>query len=190
MSLIDFTSKAQHVLTTERLTLKALDPDKISENYIGWLKDPEIYQFLETRHSEQNIETITSFVRSINESNHSWLFGIFLSDTEAHIGNIKIGPINPCHLYADLSYFIGEKKHWGKGYATEAIQAMLHFSFSELQLHRVQAGCYEKNIGSSVALTKAGFQLEGVNRAKFRDMNDQWQDGKEFAILAKDFLNR
>lgn len=61
-----------------------------------------------------------------------------------------------------MSYFIGEKNAWGKGFATEAIQLVTHFAFEQLHLHRLQAGLYASNIGSGKALEKAGYHLEAV----------------------------
>lgn len=78
--------------------------------------------------------------KSQRENNHSFLFKIICNNSNCHIGNIKIGPINPHHNYADISYFIGEKSLWGKGIATEAIQLILKYAFEELKLHKVTAG--------------------------------------------------
>ena len=42
-----------------------------------------------------------------------------------HIGNIKLGPINFIHKNAVISYFIGEKKLWKRGYTTLAIEEII-----------------------------------------------------------------
>jgi len=36
------------ILNTERLTLKALSLEHLSQDYVSWLNDPEVYRFLET----------------------------------------------------------------------------------------------------------------------------------------------
>jgi RimJ/RimL family protein N-acetyltransferase len=42
-----------------------------------------------------------------------------IKGTSANQGKISLGPINFIHKYAEISYFIGEKSFWNKGYATK-----------------------------------------------------------------------
>ena len=94
---------------------------------------------------------------------------IVIKETQQHIGNIKLGPINLHHLCGDISYFIGDAGAWGKGYATEAISLMVACGFEQMGLHRIQAGCYVENKGGSKALQKVGFQPEGTWRKHVMD---------------------
>lgn len=87
--------------------------------------------------------------------------GIFLNDSKAHIGNIKIGSIDKNHSTADVGYLIGERSAWGKGYASQAIQLMVGYAFSDLNLIKLTAGCSQGNEGSRKALINAGFSQEG-----------------------------
>ena len=66
-----------------------------------------------------------------------------------HIGNLKIGPININHKTSEISYFIGDKKEWGKGYATESVKLAIKYSFDNLNLYKCIAGVYESNFASS-----------------------------------------
>jgi RimJ/RimL family protein N-acetyltransferase len=61
----------------------------------------------------------------------------------------------------DLGYrFL--RRHWGKGYATEAARASLAFGFEELALTRVVAGVAEGNVASLGVLRKLGFRSVGA----------------------------
>src|SRR5207302_903441 len=122
------------------------------------------------------------FVGSMLESSDSYLFAIIESGSGLHIGNIKVGPISTEHAYADVSYFIGERAYWGKGYATAAIIAATRFGFDALGLHRAQAGVYEGNVGSARALEKAGYVLEGRLRGKLRTAAG-WEDHLWYGAL-------
>ena len=102
------------------------------------------------------------------------------------IGNIKIGPINKKHNHADISYFIGEKDLWNKGIATECINLASSFGFSDLHLHRVEAGTYSKAIGSQKALEKNGFSREGVFR-KQAISNGEYIDVYRYGLLAEEY---
>ena len=77
-----------------------------------------------------------------------------------HIGNIKLGPINSFHKNAEISYFIGEKELWGKGYSTIAIKKIIELG-KKMGIKKLKAGLYEMNIGSKKVLTKNGFKIEG-----------------------------
>ena len=50
------------------------------------------------------------------------------------------------------------------GYGTEALGAMLHFGFSQLGLHRIQALFMKDNIASRRLAEKCGMQFEGIHR--------------------------
>jgi len=151
-------------LIGDNLLLRPIQISDCSQRYLSWLQDPQISKYLETRWTTQTMESIQSFVASKIESDLEYLFAIIEKETDQHIGNIKIGPVNSHHMYADVSYFIGEKSCWGKGYATDAIRLITRFGFEELGLYKVQAGVYENNIGSMKALKKVGFVQEGCLR--------------------------
>jgi RimJ/RimL family protein N-acetyltransferase len=149
------------IVTSNRLIFRILTKEDVSQRYVGWLNDPEVNQFLETRFLEQSLETCVQFVTQMQSDSSSFLFGIFNKETNMHIGNIKLGFINSRHSIGQLSLFIGEKSEWGKGFATESIQTITQWGFNELDLERVEAGCYDNNMGSLRAFLKAGYAVEG-----------------------------
>ena len=118
-------------------------------------------------------------------SSHSYLFGIFPRDSGKHVGNVKLGPIEPRHLYADVSYFLGDREAWGKGYGTDAVRVATRFGFERAKLHRVQAGFYETNVGSQRVLEKAGFTYEGRLTKKLRQSEGAaWEDHLWYGALS------
>lgn len=161
--------------------LRLLELADCTERYVAWLADPVVNEFLETRYAAQPLESIEGFVASMVESPHSYLFAI-VEASGRHVGNIKIGPVVPRHLYADVSYFIGERDAWGKGYGTEAVRIVTRFGFERLGLHRCQAGLYESNIGSHRVLEKAGYVLDGRLSKQLR-IADRWEDHVWFGAL-------
>lgn len=151
-------------IMSERLLFKTLSEKDVSERYVGWLNDPDVNRFLETRFSSQTIESCRKFVSDMENDPASFLFGIFNKETSEHIGNIKLGFINTNHRTGQLSFFIGEKSYWGKGFATESIRSLTKWGFDELRLERIEAGCYDTNMGSLRAMLKAGYSVEGFFR--------------------------
>lgn len=153
------------VIETKRLYLRILSDQDATTDYVDWLNDPEVNQYLETRHSIQSVNSCKAFIKQCNEDKNAHLYGIFLKEGNKHIGNTKIGFINEQYARGELSLFIGEKSCWGKGLAGEVVQALTQYSFESLGLKRIEAGCYENNLGSLRVFLKAGYTLEGFRRS-------------------------
>jgi RimJ/RimL family protein N-acetyltransferase len=152
-------------LETPHLALSSLDPESIGDRYVSWLNDPEVNAFLEVRFAKSEKTAVREFVGAHNKSDNSLLLGIFLKESGQHIGNIKLGPIDRVHRLGELGILVGEKKHWGKGYATEAIRGLVDYAHDRLGLVKVTAGVYASNIGSQKAFLKAGFVEEARLRS-------------------------
>ena len=74
---------------------------------------------------------------------------------------------------------------WKQGLMTEALQAMIQFSFGSQDLmpvHRIEAIVYPENTGSIRLLEKLGFTLEGVRR-EFGFWKGRYQDVLMYALL-------
>lgn len=164
--------KSYGFLEGERIYLRGVTLDDVNEQYQRWMNDVSVNQYLESRFYPHTIETIKNYVCNMQGNDGTAFFAIVLKDGNQHIGNIKLGPINTIHHFADIGILIGEKNCWGKGYATEAIRLIVKYAFDVLNLHKVTAGCYASNKGSLKAFTKAGFSREGVRR------NHCYSDGK------------
>ena len=109
------------------------------------------------------------------------MFGIFEKKEERHIGNIKVGPVNKEKKVADISYFIGEREHWGKGAATEAISLIVEFSFKKLKLKKLYANSYLQNKASMQVLVKNNFIFEKTKKMT-RTKDDKLTDYTIFSL--------
>lgn len=155
------------VVTGPRIHLREVRLTDVTDRYYRWMNDPEVNRYLETRYVPQSHETIAEFVRNMAGRSDEPFFAICTNNTGDHIGNIKIGPINWRHRYADVSLLIGEKEFWGKGYASEAIALVTRFGFEVINLNKLEAGCYAENEGSARAFEKCGYAREGLSRGHF-----------------------
>ena len=157
----------------KKIILRKLNlKNDISKKYQSWMNDFEVHKYTEQKYIKHSLANIRKFVREKNNSKNEFLYGIFLKkdNSNIHIGNIKIGPVNPIHKNAELSYFIGEKKLWGKGYASLAIIEAVKIA-KKMGIKKLKAGCYEKNIGSRKLLEKNKFKLEGILKSEYIFMN-------------------
>jgi len=148
-----------------RLTLRTLNAADISPTYLGWMNEPEVIRYLESRFNPpQSLDDLAGFVNGCNARADTVLLGMFLG--QRHIGNIKLGPIDSHHDRGDIGLVIGEKSAWGQGYASEAIAALATWAFGDRGLAKLTAGAYAANLGSIKAFLKAGFREEGRPRGE------------------------
>ena len=151
-------------LETDRLYLRSLVSEDVTQDYVGWLNDPEVNQFLESRFSRATLADVEQYVRSVSQDDGSYFLGMFLKSDQKHIGNIKLDAIDHYHRRGTIGLMLGDKQEWGKGYATEAIRVLTRYGLEELKLLKLSAGCYESNLGSKRAFEKVGYQIEGLLR--------------------------
>ena len=67
----------------------------------------------------------------------------------------------------ELGYWLGIK-HWGKGYATEAVRAMIDHIFTDTDADAIQSAARVTNPPSRRVLEKCGFQWSGVGLCRIR----------------------
>lgn len=151
----------------DRLYLRDVRPEDVTERYLAWMNDPDVTRYLETRFGTHTMESLRAFVDDRQRDPATLFLAIIRRDTGEHIGNIKLGPINLHHEVADIGLIVGERSAWGQGFATEAIAALTRYAFETLRLRRLTAGAYAPNIGSVRAFEKAGYRREGLRRQHY-----------------------
>lgn len=97
------------------------------------------------------------------------------------IGRCGLGVRRPQHREADVWYLL-HAAQWGRGYAFEAVSALLDFGFRTLRLHRVWADCDPRNIASCGLATRLGMQLEGRLRENYF-LKSEWCSTALYGIL-------
>ena len=97
------------------------------------------------------------FITGANKAGGEAMFLITLRD-ETVIGacGIMLQEQTP-----ELGYWLGVP-YWGKGYATEALHAVIDYAFTDLAHDALQAGARVTNPASRRVLEKCGFQWTGV----------------------------
>ena len=154
-------------LLGERIYLREVRLEDVNDAYYCWMNDPEITRYLESRFCPNSLESLREYVSNKAADRNSVFLAISLQGEDRHIGNIKLGPIDWIHRFADIGVVIGEKHLWGKGYASEAIGIVVQYAFEVLNLHKLTAGCYEVQVGSVKAFQKNGFEIEGIRKKHY-----------------------
>jgi RimJ/RimL family protein N-acetyltransferase len=141
-------------LIKKNIKLKILLPKHVSKKYVRWLNDQRVIRHTSFANKKQSKKDISRYVEEKKKSNFEKLFGIFYKNI--HIGNCKFGPINFKKSFAEISYFIGEKKMLGKGIATYAVYRFLILA-KKLNLQIIYASVKKKNLASISVLKKNKF---------------------------------
>jgi len=93
-----------------------------------------------------------------------WITG--LTDGEFVLGIIHNGDLiglcgyTPEGDTAEIGYWIG-KPWWGRGYATEAVSALIDFCFEKRGFKRLTCGHFVDNPASARVIAKLGFRFTG-----------------------------
>jgi RimJ/RimL family protein N-acetyltransferase len=111
-------------------------------------------------------------------------FAIAMDDEVIGGIGVEVGdPGRPgvCDHCAEIGYWLGES-FWGRGIMSEAVVALTEWAFTELGLIRLHAPVYARNPASARVLSKAGYEFEGRQRARyFKD--GEFIDGLMFAKI-------
>ena len=102
-------------LATERVYLRPLSAQDATQTYADWMNDPQVNQYLETRHSPQSVESCRAFIEQCNADPASHLFGIFLQQGDRHVGNVKLGFVNSHYQRGQVSLLLATRHVGGRG---------------------------------------------------------------------------
>lgn len=87
---------------------------------------------------------------------------------------------------AELGWVL-DPDHTGRGYATEAIRAVIDVCFGPLGLRRVHAGCFADNEPSWRLMERLGMRREEFSRKTALHRSGEWLDGLNYGILAEEW---
>lgn len=141
---------------TERLILKPLSLFHLSQHYVDWMNDDEVNKYLESG-GNYSLELLKDYLTDV-EKNKILFWGIHIKNSNKHIGNIKIDPIDNLILSAEYGIMMGDKTEWGKGYAKEASLAVIEYCFNRLGLHQIILGVKKENINAVKLYQKLNFK--------------------------------
>jgi RimJ/RimL family protein N-acetyltransferase len=105
-----------------------------------------------------------------------YMFTICTLADERVIGHIGLDGVRWSHADSFVGIGIGEQEFWGKGYGTDAMQVMLRFAFTEMNLHRVSLTVFDYNPRALRSYEKAGFKIEGRARQMFKREGQRWDE--------------
>jgi RimJ/RimL family protein N-acetyltransferase len=141
-------------LHTERLELRPPSMEDADAIYHGYATDPEVARYvIWTPH--ESIERTRAFLEH-GDTSYPW--AITLRQGGELIGAMHLRVSVP---WAEFGFNLA-RAHWGAGYGSEAVRAVVEFGLALPGVHRVQATCHVDNGASARAMEKGGMIREGV----------------------------
>ena len=150
------------VLSTPRLILRALRLTDLEDLY-EYASDPEIDQYVPWEHYkniEEARENLNEFLKEY-EKDGLGAWGIEHRTDKKLIGIINTSIPHRINRRVELGYTIS-RAYWGKGYVTEAVQAVIQFGFEKMKLVRIEAVVLPEHLASARVLEKSGMEFEGI----------------------------
>ncbi|WP_251443968.1 MULTISPECIES: GNAT family N-acetyltransferase [unclassified Microbacterium] len=89
-------------------------------------------------------------------------------------------------VQAELGWAM-DPAHQGRGYATEAVRAVMAACFTELGLRRVSAGCFAANEASWRMMERLGMRREEHSRGTALHRSGEWMDGMSYGLLQEEW---
>jgi ribosomal-protein-alanine N-acetyltransferase len=150
----------------ERVWLRPTEPSDLIEDsqYAG---DAEVGHFLgaKTPMSKAAAERFSAEIFSQNQHDpQGYGYSICLLGSADSIGTIFLRNVDKVNGSGIVGIFIGDRRYLGKGYGTDALNALVDFGFGELRLERIELEVFDYNLRAIRSYEKAGFQTDAVLR--------------------------
>jgi len=175
-------------ITTPRLILREIVADDWPA-VLAYQSDPRYYRYYAwTERTDADVREFTAMLtgmRDKHDPRREFQLAITLAGDPTLIGNCGIRRKPENEWEADIGYEL-HHEYWGRGYATEAITAMVEFGFRELGLHRVSALCNAENERSWRVMERIGMKREGLLR-ETNSFKGRWWDALVYGVLREEW---
>ena len=152
------------VLATARLVLRA--PRRSDVKVIASLaNDRRIAANTARIPHPYGIEDAEQFVAAVNKREGEACFVIMLECAPVGVCSVDLREDGP-----EGGYWLGVP-YWGRGFATEAVRALIDHAFGDLEHEALISGARVNNPASCRVLEKCGFQWTGVRLSRIRAIN-------------------
>lgn len=109
-------------------------------------------------------------------------FLMLRKEDRVHLGTLGAHDMNLKVRKAEIGYWL-HTEHTGRGYMTEAVNALSDLLCRSLKIHRVQIRCDPKNLASAAVAKRCGYELEGRARHDSVDSAGKLRDTLIFSRL-------
>ena len=149
-------------IQTERLLLRKIKMIDAQDMY-DYASRPEVTRYLLWyEHPDLSYtKRYIAYVDTQYRAGKFYDFAIIERESKRMIGTCGFARLDSEKNTGEIGYVL-HPSFWGRGYATEAVQAIIRFGFEKLGLCRIEGRYMANNLASRRVMEKCGMQLEGV----------------------------
>ena len=174
------------ILETERLILREVTTEDAGDIF-KYLSDKDVVKpmGLAPFQTEKDVLDEISWYKSIHDDGTGIRWGITLRNSGKVIGSCGFLNMQSKHFRAEIGYELCQD-YWGKGIASEALEAVVNYGFHHFQLERIEALIEPVNLPSQKLVEKKGFKREGLLR-HYEFTCGKFDDLYMYSIIKGDF---
>jgi RimJ/RimL family protein N-acetyltransferase len=177
------------LITTERLVLRRF---RIADAPVlaAYRSDPEVarYQAWDVPFGLPRAETaVANFIASDPDRAGWFQYAVERVTDRVLIGDVAVR-LHDNLQQAEIGYTVAAA-YQRRGYATEAVGAVLDRLFRVQGLHKVTGECDARNVASAALLERLGFTREGHLRQQTW-IKGEWTDDLIYGLLADEWISR
>ncbi|WP_435748444.1 GNAT family N-acetyltransferase [Microbacterium sp. PMB16] len=178
-------------LHTDRLILRPIRPDDAEAMHV-YKSDPDAVRYvpyppLTLAEVEQRIATTWSRSSFVEEGDAVCL-AVEERETGVLVGDVVLFWRSESDRAGEVGYIL-DPRSAGRGYATEAVRALLALGFDGLGLHRITARLDERNVSSARVAERLGFRRE-ARLVESEWFKGEWSTTLVFALLEDEWRGR
>ena len=181
----------EYPICTERLLLRPYAPGDVDALY-AYQRLPEVHRYLYTEpRTRAEVEAIVAEragLAVLTETDKAITLVAELAQTGELVGDCMLFWRSQEHEQGEVGYVFNPAYH-GRGYATEAVGALLRLGFEGLGLHRIAGHLDARNTASARVLERAGLRRE-AHLVENEFVKGEWADELIYGILGREWEAR
>ena len=183
--------RPEYPLRTQRLLLRPYAHGDVDGLY-AYQRLPEVHRHLYTEpRTRAEVEAIVAEragLAVLTETDKAITLVAELAQTGELVGDCVLFWRSQEHEQGEVGYVFNPAYH-GRGYATEAVGALLRLGFEGLGLHRIAGHLDARNTASARVLERAGLRRE-AHLVENEFVKGEWADELIYGILRREWEAR
>lgn len=178
----------EDLFTGKLVRLAGIDPDEVSKSFSQWNRDSEYKRLLDSDPPRLHSAKATKewLEKELESNTEMYWFAIRALEDDRLLGDVTLSVVDWGSRNAFMGIGIGAREFWGQGYGTDAIELLMRYAFTELNLRRISLNVFEFNERAIRSYEKVGFRLEGRERQAIQREGRRW-DIIDMGILQEEW---
>lgn len=177
-------------LQTPRLRLRKLKSEDAAPFYSRLGGNEAVTEHMLWSPHKDIAESETSIRKALQryETGKYYRWAITLAEEDSIVGIIDLLGFDEDSDTCSFAYMLG-RDYWGKGYGTEALNAVFRFAFTELKVAAIHADHFAENPASGAVMRKAGMTYLGTIPGKY-EKSGVLHDAPQYRITRRDWFRQ